>query len=91
VPDIKENIKTTVMETKIKVKEILNKYIFDKSIWDTAPENPNIIKDLKINSARIVDIVLDIEDQFDIEIDDESLENIFTLNDIIDIIAKKQA
>ena len=35
-----------------------------------------MVKDLKINSARIVDIVLDIEDAFEIEIDNQSLAKI---------------
>ena len=77
-------------EIKNKVLKILDKYIFDKSIWKTAPENPKIIADLKINSARIVDIIIDIEEEFDIEFDNKSLEKAITLNDILSIINKKK-
>ncbi|GAB4279357.1 MAG: acyl carrier protein [Marinilabiliales bacterium] len=77
-----ENIKNNVIK-------ILNKYIFDKKIWDKAPDNPKIISDLKINSARIVDVVLDIEELYNIEIDENTLERIFTLNDIVKIIEEK--
>lgn len=72
-----------------KVLTILDKYIFDKSIWKTAPENPKIIADLKINSARIVDIIIDIEEEFNIEFDNKSLEKAMTLENIIDIINEK--
>ncbi|MBI5219224.1 MAG: acyl carrier protein [Bacteroidia bacterium] len=77
-----ENIKTQVVA-------ILNKYIFDKKVWNIAPENPKIIADLKINSARVVDIVLDVEELFGIEIDNKTLEKIITLNDIISVIKSK--
>lgn len=76
-------------EIRTKVVEILNKYIFDKKIWNKVPENPKIISDLKINSARIVDVVLDIEENYGIDIDENTLERIFTLDDIVKIILEK--
>jgi acyl carrier protein len=76
-------------EIRSKVLKILDKYIFDKSIWKTVPENPKIIADLKINSARIVDIIIDIEEEFDIEFDNKSLEKALTLENIINIINEK--
>ena len=71
------------------VKEIIRKYAFDKTLIDNASENSGIIADFKINSARIVDIVLDIEEKYDIEIDDESLEKIITVKDAMNIIIEK--
>lgn len=76
-------------EIRTKVVDILNKYIFDKKIWNKVPENPKIISDLKINSARIVDVVLDIEENYGIDIDENTLERIFTLDDIVKIILEK--
>ncbi len=76
-------------EIKTQVTTILNKYIFDKKVWDSAPENPKIIENLKINSARIVDIVIDIEELYNIEIDNKSLEKIKTIQDIINVIQEK--
>ncbi len=78
-------------EIKSKVIKILDKYIFDKKIWDNVPENFRMIEDLKINSARIVDIVIDIEEMFDIEIDNKTLQNMKTINDIVTTIVEKQA
>lgn len=71
------------------VKEIIRKYAFDKTLVDSAQENSRIIVDLRINSARIVDIVLDIEEKYDIEIDDKSLEKIISIKDAMDIISEK--
>ncbi|MFH1319483.1 MAG: acyl carrier protein [Bacteroidota bacterium] len=72
-----------------KIISVLKKYSFDKKIIEKASPEADITKDLKINSARIVDIVLDIEDIFHIEIDNKSLESIRTINDIITVIDKK--
>lgn len=66
--------------------EILTKYAFNKSLIQRASPSSNMVKDLKINSARIVDIILDIEDEFQIEIDNQSLEKIKTINDLTKII-----
>ncbi len=71
------------------VKEIIRKYAFDKTLVDKAKENSRIIADLRINSARIVDIVLDIEEKYNIEIDDKSLERIISVKDAMNIISEK--
>ncbi|MBI5539236.1 MAG: acyl carrier protein [Bacteroidia bacterium] len=71
------------------VKDIIKKYAFDKTLVDKAEENSKIIADLRINSARIVDIVLDIEEKYDIEIDDKSLERIISIKDAMNIISEK--
>lgn len=73
-----------------KIIEILKKYTFDNKVWDNfTPEN-NLKDDLKINSARIVDIVLDMEEQFDIEISDAEIERMKTVQDIYEILKSKK-
>ena len=71
------------------IKEIIRKYAFDKLLVDNANENSRIIADLRINSARVVDITLDIEEKYNIEIDNKSLEKIITIKDAMDIITSK--
>lgn len=77
-------------EIKAKVIAILDRYVFDKKLWSSNPESQRINEDLKINSARIVDIVIDIEETFDIEVDNKTLERIKTVNDILAIIQEKK-
>lgn len=72
------------------VKEIIKKYAFDKKLVDASTEQSKIIVDLKINSARVVDIVLDIEEKYDIEIDDKSIGKIITIQDVINVIKSKR-
>ncbi len=72
-----------------RLAEILKKYMMDKSLIETMTDETLILKDLKINSARIIDIILDIEDEFEIEIDDTAMEEILRIKDIINVIKRK--
>ena len=58
-----------------------------KNLNDTT----DFITDLNINSANLVDIVLDIEEAFQIEIDNESMEKMLTVENTVAIIQKKLA
>lgn len=73
-----------------KIIEILKKYTFDDKVWDNFTPEMNLKDDLKINSARIVDIVLDMEEQFDIEISDAEIEKMKTVQDIYEILKSKK-
>lgn len=77
-----ENIKTNLIN-------ILKKYTLSKDVWENFNENSSIISDLKINSARIVDIVIDLEEKYDIEITDEELEKLTCFKDIVKLIDSK--
>lgn len=77
-----ENIKTNLIN-------ILKKYTLSKDVWKNFNENSSIISDLKINSARIVDIVIDLEEKYDIEITDEELEKLTCFKDIVKLIDSK--
>lgn len=71
------------------IQEIIKKYAFDKKLVEQATEDSRIIADLKINSARVVDIVLDIEEKYDIEIDDKSINKIISIQDAMNVIKTK--
>ena len=71
------------------LKEIVKPYIQDEDGFKNLTENTNFIDDLKINSANLVDIVLDVEDKFDILIEDEEMENMLTVKGAMDIINSK--
>ena len=57
------------------------------SIPKSTHENFLAIKDL----ANLVDVILDVEDEFDIEIDNESMEKMLSVKAAIDIIETKLA
>ncbi len=54
-------------------------------------EHLRFVEDLGVNSARLVDIVLDIEDKFGISISDELADKISTVGDALQLIQEKTA
>ena len=74
-----------------KLKEIVKPYVQDEQAFNNLSENTDFIKDLKINSANLVDVVLDVEDEFDIEIDNDSMEKMLSVKAAIEIIEAKLA
>jgi acyl carrier protein len=50
----------------------------------------SILKDLKINSARLVDVVLEIEDAFGIEVADEEADKVRTVGDAVNLIVSRE-
>lgn len=73
------------------VEAILKKYTFKNTDWNSITGSSHLIEDLKINSARIVDIILDTEEQFGITIEDELLEKLVTIDDIVSMIQAKKS
>ena len=49
----------------------------------------NILDDLKVNSARLVDVVIAFEDDFDIEIADDDVDSVNTVGDAVNLISSK--
>ncbi len=78
--------KNTIIEG---LKEIAKPYIQDQEAFDNLTEDTNFVDDLKINSANLVDIILDVEDKFDIVIEDKEMEDMMTVRSTIAIINKK--
>jgi acyl carrier protein len=71
------------------LKKILKPYIQDEEAFENLSENTDFIKDLKINSANLVDVILDVEDTFDIIVDNESMEKMLTVKAALEIITTK--
>lgn len=74
-----------------KLKEIIAPYAKNTHALAELNEQSNFISDLKINSANLVDIVLDVEEAFDIEIDNASMEKMLTVGAAIQIVQSKTA
>tara|TARA_B110000503_G_scaffold143519_1_gene245507 strand:+ start:3630 stop:3917 length:288 start_codon:yes stop_codon:yes gene_type:complete len=81
--------KMTKEELIIKLKVIVKPYIQDEEAFLNLTEETDFINDLKINSANLVDVVLDVEDEFNIEIDNDSMEKMLSVKAAIEIIEQK--
>lgn len=71
------------------LKLILKPYTEDMEALESINENTDFIKDLKINSANLVDVVLDLEEKFDIEIDNDSMAKMLNVKAAMEIIEEK--
>ncbi|MBC7523692.1 MAG: acyl carrier protein [Flavobacterium sp.] len=71
------------------VKIIVKPYINNQEAFENLSESTDFIKDLQINSANLVDVILDIEDHYKIEIDTVSMERIVDVKSALEIIESK--
>ena len=85
------NMTITQENVKNDLIEIIKSYLSEEVVVSEISEDNHLINDLKINSAHIVDIVLDIEDKFGIIIDDDAIGEMNTVQDSIDMVLKKAA
>jgi acyl carrier protein len=72
-----------------KIKTIIKPYTTNQEAFDNLSENTDFIKDLNINSANLVDIILDIEETFNVVIDNAEMERMLTVKAAIEIIEPK--
>ena len=75
----------------IDLKEVVKPYIQNEEAFNNLSEETDFLNDLKINSANLVDIVLDVEDKFDIVIDNESMEKMLNVKAALEVINEKLA
>jgi len=71
------------------LKKVLAPYTENKEQLDGINEDTDLIKDLKINSANLVDIIIDAESQYNIEIDFDAAEKMYNVGNCIDVISEK--
>ncbi|MGB5402868.1 acyl carrier protein [Robiginitalea sp.] len=69
--------------------EIIGPYLPEDIDPGTVDKNSHLINELNINSAHLVDIVLDLEDRYDILLEDEDMQKMQTVGDALEIIGLK--
>ena len=80
----------TKKEITNKLTTIVKPYVQNEEAFKNISEDTDFINDLEINSANLVDIVLDVEDEFNIEIDNDSMEKMLSVKAVVTIIKEKQ-
>ncbi|MCJ8496818.1 phosphopantetheine-binding protein [Chryseobacterium salipaludis] len=73
----------------LQLKEIVKPYVKEEQALENLNENTDFLNDLNINSANLVDVVLDVEEAFDIEIDNESMETMRDVKSALAVIEAK--
>jgi acyl carrier protein len=77
------------VEVLNKVVSILTPYVKNQAALGALTKDTSILDDLKVNSARLVDVVLAFEDEFGIEVADEEVDAVATVGDAVDLICRK--
>lgn len=81
----------TQQEVMDKVVGILKPFVKSPEALASVSMETSILKDLKINSARLVDIVLELEDTFGIAVKDEDADKVKTVGDAVSLIVRAKA
>ncbi|MEM1259867.1 MAG: phosphopantetheine-binding protein [Bacteroidota bacterium] len=77
------------MENFEQLKGIVSQYLPDDVHTSQIGMDSDFIQELNINSANLVDIVLDVEDTFDILLENEDMDGMKTVSDALKIIDSK--
>lgn len=72
-----------------RLKDIVKPYLPEDVQVAQITRDSHFIEELNINSANLVDIVLDVEDEFDIVLENDDMDDMKTVNDALKIIDKK--
>lgn len=84
------NDQTMINEKHFKtLKDIVKIYLPEDVSKEAIEVESNFTSELNINSANLVDIVLDVEDAFHIKIENEDMDQMKTVKDALFIIDKK--
>ncbi len=79
----------TSEEIYIKLEPIIKTYLPEDVSASDINRDSDLTRELNINSAHLVDIILDIEDVFNIEFKNEDMEKMRNVNDAISLIQQK--
>lgn len=77
------------MENFEQLKGIVSQYLPEDVDASQIKMDSDFVQELNINSANLVDIVLDVEDTFDIRLENEDMDGMKTVSDALRIIGAK--
>lgn len=80
------------MEERLVMEKLLGliePFMDDPGLLKKAGRATHLIDDLQLNSAWLVDLIIKIEDLFDIEITDDDADAIQTIGNAVDVIQLK--
>ncbi len=72
-----------------KLEPIIRGYLPDDAKDTEITRNSDLTQELNINSAHLIDVILDIEDAFGVEFSNDDLEKLRNLDDVIALIKAK--
>lgn len=71
--------------------KIIQPYLPEDIPQEQVGPKSHFVEELNINSAHLVDIVLDVEDKYDIVLENEDMDKMQTVDQAIELIQRKLA
>jgi acyl carrier protein len=72
------------------VVAILRPFVKNPSALASLGDDTAILRDLKVNSARLVEVLIRIQGRFDIDVDDDEAEKVRTIGDAVALIVRSK-
>ena len=72
-----------------RVVKILSPWAKNQEALASVSMDTQILDDLEVNSARLVDVVIAFEDDFEIEIEDDDVDSVEKVGDAVRLILSK--
>jgi acyl carrier protein len=79
----------TRQEILAELKTVIAPYTTHKEMLAGINDQTDLIRDLKINSANLVDIIIDAEAKYNIEIDYDDADKMMNVGACIDVISER--
>lgn len=68
------------------LKAIIKPYVQNQEAFESISPETDFLRDLNINSANLVDIILDIEEKYNILIENETMQKMLNVQSAMDVI-----
>jgi acyl carrier protein len=79
----------TEQDIEQKLRKIIKIYLPADSKVTQINKDDHLMQDLGINSSHLVDVALDVEDEFDITLDEQDMERMQTVGAALQIVQAK--
>jgi acyl carrier protein len=70
------------------VVSVLAPYARDRAVLSSLGAEASLLRDLRVSSARLVEIILRLQERFDIEISDDDADRVRTVGDTVRLVAR---
>jgi acyl carrier protein len=67
---------------------ILRPFVKNPAAFATLSNETSILRDLKVNSARLVEVLVKLQELFDIDVSDEEADKIRTVGDTVRVVLR---
>lgn len=73
------------------IEEIVGRFAPKRQTKLAITRETRLVEDLGIDSPRMIDIVLEVEDRFDVCLEDSELQQSGTVGDLLDLIERRRS